>query len=74
MLVPVRTHRRHCKTVPRKIFGSSGGSFLPTGATPVGYAPRATAFNQEWMIAELLYRRLLSSSGETQSSVVLAML
>ena len=33
-----------------------------------------TAFNQEWMIAELLYRRLLSSSGETQSSVVLAML
>ena len=30
-----RTHRRHCKTVPRKIFGSSGGSILPTGETPV---------------------------------------
>jgi hypothetical protein len=29
---------------------------------------------QQWIIAELLYRRLLSSSGETQSSVVLALL
>jgi hypothetical protein len=34
----------------------------------------AAAGAQQWMIAELLYRRLLSSSGETQSSVVLAML
>ena len=34
-----RTHRRHCNGVPRKIFGSSGGSLLPTGETPVGYPP-----------------------------------
>jgi len=39
VLVQVRTHRRHCNTVPRKIFGSWGGSLLPTGETPVPGTP-----------------------------------
>ena len=39
LMSPLLAHRRHCKTVPRKIFGSSGGSLLPTGETPVGYIP-----------------------------------
>jgi hypothetical protein len=48
-----------------------------SGATSI-YSSTTTQVNAlkmlRWMIAELLYRRLLSSSGETQSSVVLAML
>ena len=39
MLVQGRTHRRHCNTVPRKIFGSWGGSLFPTGATPQYWPP-----------------------------------
>ena len=39
VLVPDRTHRRHCNTVPRKIFGSWGGSLFPISETPVPRAP-----------------------------------
>jgi len=62
VLVQVRTQRLHCKTVPRKIFGSSGGSLLPTGATPsTGGHPYSTVADPEPMNSVL---RVLSCGYE----------
>ena len=54
VLVPVGTDRRHCNTVPRKIFGSSGGSILPTGETPGTGPPYSTVADPELLNSVLL--------------------
>jgi len=62
VLVQDRTHRRHCNGVPRKIFGSSGGSLFPTGETPsTGGHPYSTAADPELLNSVL---RVLSCGPE----------
>lgn len=68
MLVQVRTHRLHCNAVPRKIFGSSGGSLLPTGETPVRYAPPySTTTDPEPLNSVLLVLGVVGLSGAGQN-------
>jgi len=62
VLVQDRTHRRHCNTVPRKIFGSWHGSISPISETPVpGGTPCSTTTYAEPLNSVL---RVLSCGPE----------